>query len=495
MKGIMVQGTASDVGKSVVATAFCRLFAEEGYRVAPFKAQNMALNSFVTVKGGEIGRSQAVQAEAAGVEPTVDMNPILLKPKGERIAEVIVHGYHYADLEAGEYQRRTISEMLGPVQESLDRLAEEMDVLVIEGAGSPAEINMKERDIVNMRTAMLADVPVLLIADIDRGGVFASIVGTLAILDPHERKRVKGIVINKFRGDLAILQPGLDWLEKETGIPVLGVLPWRKVEIDPEDSLALDRMVTSSPEKEIDIAVIRFPHISNFTDLGPLMRIPGVDLRWIEKEKDWGEPDVVVLPGTKNTMADLQWLMKQGLAERVQGFASSNRSVVGLCGGFQMMGHRLEDPEGVEDHIPSAKGLGLLPVHFHFEAKKRTVQTKGFVPSVWAQGVRVEGYEIHRGRAYLEEDAHPFLHLDEGGVDGAVAAEGRIWGTHLHGVFDQPAFLSRWINELREKKNLPPLNEEVFMSKSKEATYAELADWVRDHLDIEKVRAIMEGNR
>ncbi|SFS64291.1 cobyric acid synthase [Marininema halotolerans] len=494
MRGIMIQGTASDVGKSVVATAFCRLFAEEGYRVAPFKAQNMALNSFVTVKGGEIGRSQAVQAEAAGIEATVDMNPILLKPKGERIAEVIVHGQHYADLEAGEYQNRTISEMLGPVSQSLHRLAEQVDVLIIEGAGSPAEINLKERDIVNMRTAALADVPVILVADIDRGGVFASVVGTLEILDPSERERIKGIVINKFRGDVSLLQPGLDWLEEKTGIPVLGVLPWKKVEIDPEDSLSLDKIVTHPSEKAIDIALIRFPHISNFTDFMPLMRIPGVGVRWIENDTDWGNPDVVILPGTKNTMADLKWLYQKGLADRIQQVASTHGFVVGICGGFQMLGHCLVDPEGVESDIPHADGLGLLPVNIHFERRKRTVQTKGVVNStLWGEEIQVVGYEIHRGRSQYNGEAVPFLYQNDGEVDGAVVAEGRIWGTHLHGVFDQPAFLRRWIEELRGKKNLPSLGENDFPISSKESSYSELAQWVRDHLDMKKVQAMLEG--
>lgn len=319
-KAIMLQGTGSDVGKSVLCTAFCRYFFEEGYRVAPFKSQNMALNSAITADGGEIGRAQGVQAEAAGIEPTVHMNPILLKPKGDMVSEVIVHGRHYADMEAGAYRGSVLEQALPAVRRSLSLLSEEYEVLVIEGAGSPAEINLKDRDIANMRVAELADAPVILVGDIERGGVFASLVGTLELLDPDERARVKGFIINKFRGKRELLDSGIDWLERRTGIPVLGVVPYLETGIDPEDSLALEslRLKTPASREFVDIAVIRLPRISNFTDFLPLADAPDVRLRYVRSARELGEPDAVILPGTKNTVEDLTWLRRVGLAESIE---------------------------------------------------------------------------------------------------------------------------------------------------------------------------------
>ncbi|MFC4076222.1 cobyric acid synthase [Salinithrix halophila] len=492
----MFQGTSSDVGKSVLATAFCRLFADKGYRVAPFKAQNMALNSYVTVDGGEIGRSQGVQAEAAGVEAETDMNPILLKPKGDRIAEVIVHGRHYADMQAGEYQARTRGEMLEPVRASLARLKQRYDLLVIEGAGSPAEVNLREREIVNMQTAKLADVPVILVADIDRGGVFASIVGTLDILEPDERARVQGLIINKFRGDLNLLRPGLDWLEERTGIPVLGVLPFREIAIDPEDSLALGGLDKKGPEAEVEIAVIRLPRISNFTDFLPLSRVPGACLRYVGKLEEWGNPDAVILPGTKNTMEDFRWLRETGLAERVALYHQEGGPVAGICGGYQMMARRLTDPEGVESTIPEVEGLGLLPVDLSFRPGKRTVRAEGEVcADGWASGVRVKGYEIHLGRASFLKGHQPFLRLADGKPEGAVERDGEVWGTHLHGIFDNTPFLFHWINHLRRRKGLHPLEEQAMRGRSRSEIYADLAVWVGEHLDMERIDGMMGWER
>ncbi|MBX6396525.1 MAG: cobyric acid synthase, partial [Alicyclobacillaceae bacterium] len=406
---------SSNVGKSWLCTGFCRVFAQDGWRVAPFKSQNMALNSYVTADGGEIGRAQGIQAEAARVEATVDMNPILLKPKGEMTAQLIVRGRPLADVSAGEYRDRYVSEVFEIVRDSLDRLRREADVVVIEGAGSPAEINLKDRDIANMRVAALAEAPVLLVGDIDRGGVFASLVGTLALLDEEERSRVKGFLINKFRGDRSLLEPGLRWLEERTGVPVLGVIPWAEVEIDGEDSLAL-RM--TERDGEVEIVAVRLPHLSNFTDFDPLRLEPDVRFRWVKHVEELGEPDVVLLPGTKNSMHDLAWLHKSGLAKAIAALADRGRWVVGICGGYQMLGKRLSDPSGLEgDGSPELPGLGLLPTETVFVPGKRTVRVTGKVVAdeealADVRGVEVAGYEIHMGRTWWRGGkGAPFLEL------------------------------------------------------------------------------------
>lgn len=491
MKAIMVQGTASDVGKSVLCTALCRWLREEGRRVAPFKAQNMALNAAVTADGGEIGRSQAVQAEAAGVAASVDMNPILLKPKGDQVSEVIVHGRHFRDMAAGTYQAH-VHEMLTPVRQSLERLEQAYDVLVVEGAGSPAEVNLKERDIVNMRTAELTDAAVLLVGDIDRGGVFASLIGTLAILAPHERTRIRGLVINKFRGDRSLLEPGLQWLEEQTGIPVLGVLPWREPGIDPEDALALDGPPPTAIAA-LDFAVIRFPRISNFTDFRPLEAAPDVRLRYVSDITQWGHPDVVILPGSKNTMVDWLWLRQSGLLSVIEAHRRRGGEVVGICGGYQMMGTRLTDPDGVEGDGSPLEGLGWLPVEtvFHREKRTTTVQAEGVALS-WGRGQQVQGYEIHRGREKRHPDASPLLRRSDGSEDGCVDPSGRVWGTHLHGLFDTAQWTANWLNHLRQEKGLPPIPRES-QTDEREAALAALADWLREHMDLEAIRKMIDG--
>ncbi|SEN12356.1 cobyric acid synthase [Lihuaxuella thermophila] len=498
MKAIMLQGTASDVGKSVLCTALCRYFFEEGYRVAPFKSQNMALNSYVTRDGREIGRAQGVQAEAAGIEATVDMNPILLKPKGDLVSEVIVHGRHFADLDAGSYREQVLDQMLEPVRQSLRRLAREYDVLVIEGAGSPAEINLKDRDIANMRVARMADAPVLLVADIERGGVFASIVGTLELLDPDERARVKGFIINKFRGSKKLLDPGIEWLEKRTGIPVLGVLPYVDLGVDPEDSMSLQSLELKGKQKgraDLDVAVIRLPRISNFTDFLPLMNREDVTVRYIQSVRDLEQPDVIILPGTKNTMEDLVWLKKTGLAGEILKLRRQGSSVVGICGGYQMLGEKLTDPDAVESDHQELDGLGLLPMVTRFVANKKTVRTEGTPFPEWAGPAPVEGYEIHLGRTRLTSPAVPLFQLPDGRTDGAVAEDGAVWGTYLHGVFDNPSFTHHWINHLRRKKGLPE-REELAGNRheAREEVYAFLGHWIREHLDLERLRAIMGLN-
>jgi adenosylcobyric acid synthase len=498
MKAIMLQGTASDVGKSVLCTAFCRYFFEEGFRVAPFKSQNMALNSYVTLDGGEIGRAQGVQAEAAGIEATVDMNPVLLKPKGDMVSEVIVHGRHFADLDVGSYRGQVLDQILAPVRESLERLSRKYEILVIEGAGSPAEINLKDRDIANMRIAQMADAPVLLVADIERGGVFASIVGTLELLEPDERARVKGFIINKFRGSKALLDPGIEWLEKRTGIPVLGVLPYVEIGVDPEDSMALTTLELKGNKKgmaDLDVAVIRFPRISNFTDFLPLMNQADVAVRYVKSIRELGQPDVIILPGTKNTMDDLTWLKVTGLAEEILQLKDQGSSVVGICGGYQMLGQKLIDPDRVESNQKEQDGLGLLPMETRFVPGKQTVRIEGEPLTVWGGSDLVEGYEIHLGRTRLAAGASPLFKLSAVPLSFATSEDGEVWGTYLHGVFDNSSFTCHWINHLRLKKGLPKRGGKVRnRQEAREEVYAFLAQWISEHMDMQKVKEIVELN-
>src|SRR4051794_30171826 len=398
----MVQGTASHAGKSTLVTALCRILRQDGLRVAPFKAQNMALNSFVAAEGGEIGRSQALQAEAAGLDPSIDMNPILLKPEGDARSQVVVSGHPIGSMAAGEYQRRKL-EFWPTVTAALDRLRNQFDVVVAEGAGSPAEINLKHADLTNMRIARYANAPVLLVGDIDRGGVFAALFGTLELLDPDERALVRGFAINKFRGDRAILAPGLDMLRERTGVPCLGVLPFlRGLDLPEEDSLGLEPTHTDSPafaddEQAVDIAVVRLPRIANFDDFAPLQAEPGVRVRYVESGEALGQPDLAIIPGTKTTMADLAWLRESGLADALCRLAASGTPIVGICGGYQMLGRTILDPNGSESSVPSMLGLGLLPVDTVFEPVKRTVQVRGRVltdsgPFAAAAGSEIVAY-------------------------------------------------------------------------------------------------------
>ena len=463
-KVLMVQGTASHVGKSVLVTALCRIFRQDGFKVAPFKAQNMSNNSYVTPDGGEIGRAQAVQAEAAGIEPTVDMNPILLKPETESRSQVVVLGRPVKSAEATSYLGMR-AQLWQLVSRSLDKLRERYDIVVIEGAGSPAEINLKDTEIVNMRVARYANAPVLLAGDIDRGGVFASLVGTLELLDPEERACVRAFVINKFRGDLSLLTPGLTWLEERTGIPVAGVIPYyRDIHVAEEDSVSQERRGSMKMKEDyvLDIAVIGMPHISNFDDFDPLEQERGVRLRYVEANDTLGQPDMIILPGTKTTMADLAWLRRTGLADRIQRLRLHGTAVIGICGGYQMMGTRVLDPDGVESHQDESEGLGLLPVTTVFGATKETYRVRAEVrvaPGIldWTSGMTVEGYEIHMGRSFYcpGPDPHkttpdsavpsPFRILERSGQrcerdDGAIDPGGRVLGTYIHGLFHNAGF-------------------------------------------------------
>ena len=492
-KSIMIQGTASDVGKSMICTALCRIFSNDGLKVVPFKSQNMALNSFVTEDGGEIGRAQGVQAEAARVVATTDMNPILLKPKQEMMSEVIVHGKHYLDMDAKSYRNNFVSEAMPIVEKSVRKLQNTYDVIVLEGAGSPAEINLKDRDIANMRMAHLADAAVILVADIDRGGVFASIIGTLALLDEEERARVKGIVINKFRGMRELLDDGLTWLEEETGIPVLGVVPYMDINIEAEDSLALSSLRFKKPKKgefAIDVAMIRLPRISNFTDVDPFFDEPEVGVRLIANVGELGSPDLLIVPGTKSTMDDLAWLKAQGFNTAIEDLRAQGTKIIGICGGFQMLGETLSDPDTVEGNGDNAQGLALLPIETIFVGDKKTVQMSG---KLTESEMTLTGYEIHLGRtAILREEVSPFLQLADGRVDGAVSEDRQVIGTYFHGLFHNRQFTRKLINELRVKKGLAMLPSDVKSdAERREDAYNMLAKHVRANLDMEKVYELL----
>lgn len=498
---IMIQGTSSHVGKSILCTALCRIFNQDGFRVAPFKAQNMALNSYVTADGGEIGRAQGAQADAAGVMATVKMNPVLIKPKQDLDAQIVVLGKPLADMSAREYRANFLPKAVGLVEQCINELRQDFEVLVIEGAGSPAEVNLKDRDIVNMRTAFLSEAPVILAADIDRGGVFAALVGTLELLEPHEREKVAGFIINKFRGDIELLRPGLDFLEQRTGKPVLGVIPYlHEHGIEQEDSVSLADNKTVAGT-ELDIAVIKLPRISNFTDFDALSLVPGVAIRFVGPGESLGKPDAVILPGTKNTIQDLLYLREKGLDTEIKALAKAGVPIVGICGGYQMMGKMLYDPWRSEAGIGDLPGLGLLDIETTFWKEKQTHRCSAKISCTelsWCgiTNQEIKGYEIHTGQVTLGKQAQSLLKITHrSGVptsieDGAATREGLIFGTHLHGLFDNTELLLDWINFLRSLKGLEPLTSGQ-LPLHKGDKYDKLADVVRQHLDMEKLYSIM----
>ncbi len=500
----MIQGTASHVGKSVLVSALCRIFRQDGFRVAPFKAQNMSNNSYVTREGGEIGRAQAVQAEAAGVEARVEMNPVLLKPEADHIAQVVRMGRPMVSARVKDYFGLK-AQLWESVSSSLDTLRSEYDIVVIEGAGSPAEINLKATEIVNMRVALHANAPVLLCGDIDRGGVFAALVGTLELLEPREREAIKGFIINKFRGDASLLTDGLTMLEDRTGIPVAGVVHhYRDIHIPEEDSVALDipmRSGDSGQGAALDIAVIQLPHISNFDDFDPLAREPGVSLRYVSSTGELGDPDLVILPGSKTTIPDLAWMNSQGLSRAVQELHNRGAAIVGICGGYQMLGHRLYDPDGIESSVPEMDGLGILPLTTVFAGTKEThrirgevVEATGLLKSVG--GASLTGYEIHMGRTTGEGVALPFLINDrtdvavtpETAFDGAMDESGSVLGTYIHGLFHNVQLRRAILEELagRNGRALPAVAELEAM----DTEFDKLADWVRGSLDMDLIYGI-----
>lgn len=481
-KNIMIQGTMSNAGKSLLCAGLCRIFRQDGYRVAPFKSQNMALNSFITAGGGEMGRAQVVQAEAAGIEPDVRMNPVLLKPTTDVGSQVIVGGVSQGNMTAVEYTRRKRA-YIPAILEAYQSLAAENDIIVIEGAGSPAEINLKQDDIVNMGLAKLVDAPVLLVGDIDRGGVFAQLYGTVALQEDEERARIKGIIVNKFRGDRAILEPGLEILESLCGVPVAGVIPYTHVDIDDEDSLS-SRFTGSQERKLIDIAVIRLPRISNFTDFTPFERYDTVSLRYVERVADLHDPDLILLPGTKSTISDLLWLRQSGLEAAIQKAAAAGKLVFGICGGYQMLGSRIRDPEQAEAAgVTEIAGLGLLPMETVFLPQKVQTQTSGTfrdIPGMLSglNGMNYTGYEIHMGRS--QQTLAPVLN------------SGSVYGSYIHGIFDGPGIAETILRSICRQRGLDGSSLQSFDPWAyKQQQYDRLAQVVREGLDMALVYKIL----
>lgn len=508
-KVIMIQGTMSNVGKSILAGGLCRVLKQDGLRVAPFKSQNMALNSYITRDGMEMGRAQVMQAEAAGIEPSVDMNPILLKPSSDTGSQVIVNGKVWRQMSAAEYYRNKQS-LIPEIRAAYDRLAGKYDVIVIEGAGSPAEINLREHDIVNMGMAQMVDAPVLLAGDIDRGGVFAQLAGTMMLLDPGERERVKAVIINKFRGDVSILRPGLSMLTEKIGVPVCGIVPYTMFDIDEEDSLT-KRFEKKERAGLADVAVIRLPRISNFTDLAPLESIPEIDVRYVNTSGQLKEPDAVIIPGSKNTIEDLLWLRQSGLESRIIRFAKRGGVVLGICGGYQMLGHTLSDPAHTECGM-TVDGMGLLPIRTVFSTTKKTIRVRGNIGAIGGvltemAGKAVDGYEIHMGTTTPTEESGstPFSYLtplsgqshERNAKEPDGRCSGNVYGTYVHGLFDTDEAARSFAEALLRKKgieigslSLPDRNT------YKQEQYDLLADVVRRSLNMDMIYGMIEkGNR
>jgi adenosylcobyric acid synthase len=488
---LAVFGTGSDVGKSVVATALCRYFAKQGLRVAPYKAQNMSNNSGVTPEGLEMGRAQIVQAEAAGIPPHVDMNPILLKPTSDIGSQIVCLGVAMENSTALQYHKKKES-LLATATEALDRLRDRYDLIIIEGAGSCAEVNLMAHDIVNFRIAEYADAPVILVGDIHRGGIFAQLVGTINCLPADPVGRIAGFVINRFRGDIRLFKDGVDWIEKKTGKPVLGVLPWYShFAIEAEDSVVIESpdSVSSRSADGPVIAVIRIPHISNFTDFDPLAGIAGIDLRFVEKVQDLSSFSAVILPGSKNTRFDLRWLIKSGWAYKITDYVQNGGHVLGICGGYQMLGKSVQDEDGLEGKPGITQGLSLLPVTTYLKAPKTTTIT-GFK---W-QGAEGRGYEIHMGSTEGTENA-PLFHVFErngaacNALDGCISENGRVMGTYIHGMFDSPGITKEWLGRIGlENISIP----EVSGSMARDRDYDLLAEHFEEHIDIQGIRKFMD---
>lgn len=473
----------------MLVTALCRILSRRGWRVSPFKGQNMALNSYVSTTGAEIGYAQAVQAWAAGVPPQAEMNPILLKPQGDQTSQVVLKGRAIGYTTAQKYYEEFFDTGWQAIQESLARLSQEFDLLVCEGAGSPAEINLKHRDLANMKIATHLQAPTILIADIERGGVFAHIIGTLELLEPAERALIKGIVINKFRGQRSILQPGIDWLEDRTGIPVVGVIPWISEAFPAEDSLSLLERPAVKEQAEITVAVIRLPRISNFTDFDALEAEPSVNVKYLAPNDELGYPDAVVLPGTKTTISDLLALQRTGMAEAIANYAAAGGTVMGICGGFQIMGQMLADPEGLEGQEGRFDGLGLLPLRTVITQQK--VARQRTVSSRYPQdGLPVVGYEIHQGRTQLVmpsegEGEMSFMPIFDDRSLGIVDKAQSVWGTYLHGIFDNGPWRRAWLNRLRQQRGLKSMPTGIAnYREQRDSMLNNLATTIEEYIDL-----------
>lgn len=500
----MIQGTASSVGKSILVAALGRIFKQDGYSVAPFKSQNMSLNSYITLDGKEMGRAQVLQAYACGLEPEVYMNPILLKPTSDKKCQIIVNGKVYGNSTAMEYHNMKL-EFKDMLKEQFKELEEKFDIIVMEGAGSPAEINLRDRDIVNMGMAELVDAPVLLVGDIDKGGVFASLAGTMLLLNDEEKKRVKGAIINKFRGDVEILKPGLNMLEDIIHIPCIGVVPYFRLALEDEDGAVEFNKKLTAP---IDVAVIKLPHISNFTDLDALKAEEDISVRFITSLEEFGEPDLLIIPGSKNTIEDLLTLRECGLEAKIKEY-SAKGLIIGICGGYQMLGTVIKDPYGVETELKEIEGMGLLDVATVFEREKVTTRVKASVTSAMlrrnlfecgdyemAEEAQVYGYEIHMGTCSYGESVEALFNIgDKNGqkvnyADGAINKQGNIMGTYIHGIFDGGYFRQFIANRLRREKGIACKKAKIY-ENLRERELDKLADVVRNSIDMEAIYRLM----
>jgi adenosylcobyric acid synthase len=498
-KSIMIQGTMSNAGKSLIAAGLCRILKQDGYKTAPFKSQNMALNSYITEDGLEMGRAQVMQAEAAEIRPSVYMNPILLKPTNDIGSQVIVNGEVLGNMDARDYFKYKKT-LIPDIMRAYQKLEEEFDMIVIEGAGSPAEINLKSEDIVNMGMAKMAKAPVLIAGDIDRGGVFAQLVGTMELLEEDEKSMVKGLIINKFRGDKTILDPGIVMLEEKVKVPVIGVIPYMHIDIDDEDSLS-ERMSAHKKVNLIDIAVVRLPHISNFTDFNILESIDGVSLRYIKSVSELKNPDMILIPGTKNTMKDLLWLRQSGLETAILKAEKTGKVIFGICGGFQMLGKIITDPQRVEEG-GAINGMGIFPMVTVFQGDKTRTRVTGKFQKVDGilkelSGVALEGYEIHMGISKSEEELPCLTSLQKQngrdlGTDGAFS--GNVYGSYVHGIFDKEEVAKTLIGCLAKEKGINMEQIAVMdYRKYKETQYDMLADTLREHLDMKKIYQMIGG--
>ncbi len=481
----MFVGTGSDVGKSVLAAAFCRIFREDGFSPAPFKSQNMSLNSFVTANGGEIGRAQAVQAEACGIDCHTDMNPVLLKPSSDKKVQVILNGKVFGNYSAGSYFRGEIKEQLfAEAMKAFRRLAEKHNPMVLEGAGSISELNLKDNDIANMRVAVATNAATILVADIERGGVFASVYGSIQLLSSEERKQIKGIIINKFRGDISLFDEGREIIRDITGVPVLGVIPaFNHIQIEEEDSVSLERKATFANENKINIAVVLLHRISNFTDFNRLEHDERVHLYYTNNQVELRKADIIILPGSKNTIADIIELRRNGVAEEISKLARAGKTIVGICGGYQMMGQRIEDPHGIESDVEAVPGLNILPITTILEAEKQTVRSSFYFKNYKAL---CSGYEIHMGKTTFAAGIKPLNRLSDGGNEGCFIVE-NCWGTYMHGILDNPVVIDDLLAPYAKKQHVTEDYNEF-----KQKQYDLLATHVRQNVDMNAVYKILQ---
>lgn len=485
-KRLMFLGTASSVGKSTVAAAFCRYFKRNGQKVAPFKALNISLNSFVTKDGDEIGRAQVVQAEACEIESKEYMNPILMKPSANSKTQVIVRGKVYCTMDS--YKYKDLNKYLkGVAKEAFNDICNDYDYIILEGSGSCAEINLRETDIANMQMAEAADAPVILVADIDRGGVFASIVGTIMLLTEEERKRVKGVIINKFRGKKEFFEPAMKQIEDIINIPVLGVMPYFNLDIEDED--AVTEKIKNVKGKGLDVVVIRLPYMSNFTDFTALDAMENVNIRYVDNPKEISNADIIIIPGSKNTIDDLKFIKENGFKEAIDIENRKGTKIFGICGGYQILGKIVKDPLGVEGEPREEEGLGILDIETTFNSEKYTRQVKGKTSS----GIEVSGYEIHNGESISLNDKNIWIKAEDGEVVGMVNEAGNVYGTYLHGIFDNGDFAVNFINELKEKLAIE-LESSFDYNKYKLEQYDKLCDLLEENIDMEKVKKILEEN-